>query len=188
MKYFTLSFITILISCQAPEDQRTEDMESDPHSYSQPSKAKVTRLHWVAKVDFNRKIIEATAKWDIQFTPGAKEIVFDTKGLSIKNVSLDDGKHTEFSLEKVDSLLGQALVVPLDSKTKSVSIKYETPQTAEAVQWLEPQQTSGKENPFLFTQSQAILARSWIPCQDSPGIRFTYEADVTVPKNLLALM
>jgi len=163
-------------------------MQPDPHSYSQPSKAKVTSLHWVAKVDFSRKIIEATAKWDIHFAPGAKEIVFDTKGLSIKNVSLDDGRPAEFSLEKADSLLGQALVVPLDSKTKSVSIKYETQQAAEAVQWLEPRQTSGKENPFLFTQSQAILARSWIPCQDSPGIRFTYEADVTVPNDLLALM
>ena len=188
MKYFTLSFLTILLSCQSPEDQRTEEMQPDPHSYSQPSKAKVTHLHWVAKVDFSRKIIEATAKWDIQFAPGAKDIVFDTKGLSIKNVSIDDGEHTEFSIEKADSLLGQALIVSLDSKTKSVSIKYETMQTAEAVQWLERQQTSGKENPFLFTQSQAILARSWIPCQDSPGIRFTYEADVTVPKNLLALM
>ena len=163
-------------------------MQPDPHSFSEPGKAKVTRLHWVAKVDFSRKIIGATAKWDIQFAPGSREIVFDIKGLSIKSVSLDDGTPTEFSLGKADSLLGQTLIVPLENKTKSVSITYETQQAAEALQWLEPQQTSGKLKPFLFTQSQAILARSWIPCQDSPGIRFTYEADVTVPNDLLALM
>jgi leukotriene A-4 hydrolase/aminopeptidase len=163
-------------------------MQSDPHSFSAPSKARVTHLHWNATVDFTRKVIEATATWDIQVSPGEQEIVFDTKGLSIKKVSLDDGTQTEFSLDSADVLLGQALRIRLDNKTKSISIEYETQPGTEAVQWLEPQQTAGKEKPFLFTQSQAILARSWIPCQDSPGIRFTYEADVTVPKDLLALM
>ena len=56
------------------------------------------------------------------------------------------------------------------------------------MQWLTPQQTAGKAQPFLFTQGQAILSRTWFPCQDSPGIRFTYNAKVTVPKNLLAVM
>src|SRR3546814_7861746 len=59
---------------------------------------------------------------------------------------------------------------------------------AAALQWLDPMQTAGKEYPYLFTQSQAILARSWIPCQDSPGIRFSYSAKVQVPKDLIALM
>jgi aminopeptidase N len=163
-------------------------MQADPHSFSVPSKARVTHLHWNANIDFTRKVIEATATWDIQVSPGEQEIVFDTKGLSIKNVSLDDGTQTEFSLDSADVLLGEALRIQLDNKTKSISIEYETQPGAEAVQWLEPQQTAGKEKPFLFTQSQAILARSWIPCQDSPGIRFTYEADVKVPKDLLALM
>ena len=188
MKYLILSFFIILISCQSPKDKTTEDMLPDPHSFSAPGKARVTHLHWVATVDFNRRIVVATAKWDIQFAPGAQEIVLDTKGLSIKAVSLDNRRQAEFSLEKSDSLLGQALRIPFDQETKSIAIKYETQPGAEAVQWLDPQQTAGKDKPFLFTQSQAILARSWIPCQDSPGIRFTYEADVTVPKDLLALM
>ena len=188
MKYLILIFFIILISCQSPEDKTMEDILPDPHSFSAPGEAKVTHLHWVATVDFNRRIVVATAKWDIQFAQGAQEIVLDTKGLSIKAVLLDNERQTEFSLQKSDSLLGQALRIPLDKETKSITIKYETQPGAEAVQWLDPQQTAGKDKPFLFTQSQAILARSWIPCQDSPGIRFTYEADVTVPKDLLALM
>ena len=188
MKYLILSLITIVIGCQSPTDKRTEDMRQDPHSFSEPHKAKVTHLNWKAKVDFSRKVIEATATWDIQPTPDANEIVFDTESLSIKSISLDGGREIEVSLGKADSLLGQALRIPIDKNTKSITIKYETRPSAQAVQWLEPQQTAGKEKPFLFTQSQAILARSWIPCQDTPGVRFTYEADVTVQKDLLALM
>ena len=188
MKYLILSFITILISCQSPEDKRTEDMHPDPHSFSEPNKARVRHLHWNANVDFTGKIIDGTATWDIQFTSDVTEIVLDTKGLSIKSVKYDNGRPAEFSLDTTDIQLGQALRIPINSETQSISIEYQTQPGAEAVQWLDPQQTAGKEKPFLFTQSQAILARSWIPCQDSPGIRFTYEADVTVPKDMLALM
>jgi aminopeptidase N len=87
-----------------------------------------------------------------------------------------------------DSLLGQALAITITPATKNVAITYTTSPDAEALQWLTPSQTAGKKDPFLFTQSQAILARSWIPCQDSPAVRFTYDADVTVPPKLLALM
>lgn len=163
-------------------------MRQDPHSFSEPQKAKVTHLHWKANIDFSRKTIEATATWDIQSAPDANEIVFDTESLSIQSISLDDGREVEVSLDQADSMLGQALRIPIDKSTKSITIKYNTQPGAQALQWLEPSQTAGKERPFLFTQSQAILARSWIPCQDSPGIRFTYQADVTVPKDLLALM
>ena len=84
--------------------------------------------------------------------------------------------------------MGSPLTVKIEDQTKKVKIYYHTSPTAKAVQWLSPDQTSQKEFPFLFTQSQAILARSWIPCQDSPGIRFTYEASIDVPKEFMALM
>ncbi|HEY3404417.1 MAG TPA: M1 family metallopeptidase [Ohtaekwangia sp.] len=132
--------------------------------------------------------MQATAIWSIQTAPDADIITFDSKGLKIGKVLLNESTVAEFKTSENDPILGQSIAILLRPGTTSVTIQYETNPDAEAVQWLSAQQTAGKKYPFMFTQSQAILARSWVPCQDSPGIRFTYEADVTVPKDLLALM
>ncbi|MCB0675639.1 MAG: M1 family metallopeptidase, partial [Saprospiraceae bacterium] len=96
---------------------------------------------------------------------------------------------TTFRISEPEPYLGSALEVDLLPNTGSVAIFYRTsPDGAAALDWLEPGQTAGKQQPFLFTQGQAILTRSWIPCQDSPGIRITYDATVTVPAELLAVM
>lgn len=145
-------------------------------------------LDWKASVDFETRKLLATATWTIETEAGADSLILDTKGLIIRSISRDDHKPAPFHLNDEDPVLGQALVIAVTPDTKTVSIQYETDPAAEALQWLSPQQTSGKAHPFLFTQSQAILARSWVPCQDSPGVRFTYTADVTVPPDLLALM
>lgn len=163
-------------------------MKQDPHSYAIPREAKVKHLRWIADVDFAAKIINGSATWELENPTGSDTIRFDTKDLSIKRVRLDDGTDVTFRLGASDPILGEELVVPIKPETKSVTIEYMTSPGAEALQWLEPQQTAGKKFPFLFTQSQAILARSWIPCQDTPGVRFSYTADVTVPTDLLALM
>ena len=161
---------------------------TDPHSYAQPAEARVKHLHWKAAVDFDKKIINAVATWTIEAHADADLIIFDTKGLSIEKVTLNNNAPTEYKLADAHAILGQALAVMLKPSTTEVSITYHTSPEAEALQWLNAQQTAGKKHPFLFTQSQAILARSWVPCQDSPGIRFTYDAEVTIPKDLLALM
>ncbi|KAL1110315.1 hypothetical protein AAG570_007848, partial [Ranatra chinensis] len=67
-------------------------------------------------------------------------------------------------------------------------IIYKTSSKASALQWLRPEQTASKEFPYLFSQCQAIHARSLLPCQDSPSVKFTYSAEVVVPENLIALM
>jgi aminopeptidase N len=69
-----------------------------------------------------------------------------------------------------------------------VVIRYETSPDALALQWLEPQQTAGKRHPFLYTQAQSIHARSFIPLQDTPGVRITYEATVRTPPQMRAVM
>ncbi|HEX6225357.1 MAG TPA: aminopeptidase, partial [Chryseolinea sp.] len=190
MKSLTSCFIIFLIftGCQPEKKQEETSMKKDQHSFSQPDKARVTHLNWKAKVDFEKKVIEAVATWKFEAASDAEEIVFDTKGLTINKITLNDDEVVEQKLGAEDGILGNALTVPLKPGTKTISIFYKTDPEAEALQWLSPQQTASKGSPFLFTQSQAILARSWVPCQDSPSIRFTYEAEVTVPGGLLALM
>jgi len=180
--------VSLPLSCQKKNTVETPMKFQDPHSYAQPQEARVTHLHWKASVDFNTKIIKAVASWSIQAQPDADLITFDTKGLTIEKITLDKDTPAEFRLAENNPLLGQALAVLIKPGTTTVNIYYQTSPEAEAVQWLSPQQTAGKKSPFLFTQSQAILARSWVPCQDSPSIRFTYDAEVTVPNDLLAMM
>lgn len=187
MRILALFLFAIFLQACSTQIEKTMSFATDVHSYAQPNKTSVNHLHWKASVDFDQKIISATATWTLA-TPHSDTLILDTKGLTIEKVWLDETTSTSFELGKEDAILGQPLAIVLASNTKTVSIQYTTHAEAEAVQWLSPQQTAGKKFPFLFTQSQAILARSWVPCQDSPSVRFTYSADVTVPKDLLAMM
>lgn len=162
-------------------------MKQDPHSYADPARATVKHLHWKARIDFENRIITATATWEVTHHD-TDSIIFDTKDVVIHAIAINGKDVASYSLGKRDPILGQPLSISLTPQTTSVQIQYETSPGAEALQWLTPTQTAGKKLPFLFTQSQAILARSWIPCQDTPGVRFTYTAEVTVPDDLLALM
>lgn len=188
MKTLQWCFVLILVASgcrQAAQEQIT--MIRDPHSFSNPAEARVTHLDWQAKVDFDTKTIQAIANWTIDVNNGAGKIIFDTNDLDIEKVTLDNDNAPKYTLSEADLILGQALSINLKADTKTVSIFYKTKPDGEALQWLSPQQ-AGSRSPFLFTQSQAILARSWVPCQDSPSIRFTYQAEVTVPGELMALM
>lgn len=158
----------------------------DPHSYSEPEKARVTHLNLDLEVDFEQRRLTGIATWDFERISG-DHIVFDVRHMQIRSVKAE-GKLLPFELGPTDELLGQPLTVLLPAGVEQVSIAYTTRPEAAALQWLDPVQTAGKEKPFLFTQSQAILARTWIPCQDTPGVRFTYEARLKVPGDLLALM
>lgn len=160
---------------------------NDPHSFAQPHQAVVKHLNLDLHVDFGRKVLAGKAVWTIEQKDNANEIIFDTRGLNIRVVAVN-GDVAKFKLDDEKPFLGQALHIELPKDAKTVTIEYITSPDAAAVQWLNPEQTEGKKHPFLFTQSQAILARTWLPCQDSPGIRFTYDAKVTVPKELLAVM
>lgn len=161
----------------------------DDHSFADPQKAWVKHLDLNIVVNFQKKIISGKATWTIGQNPGAGEIIFDARELHIRKVTLGaDEKPATYSLGNEQGYLGKALTVKIKENTSIVNIYYASSPGAAALQWLTPQQTADKKFPFLFTQSEAILARTWIPCQDAPGIRFTYEADVKVPSDLLALM
>jgi leukotriene-A4 hydrolase len=174
---------------QTPKEEKETVMAiKDPHSYARPDEAKVKHLSLNVIVDFAAKTIGGKASYDIETSANATKIVFDTRDLQIYKVTLDDDQVTEFSIGESLKFLGAPLEVKITPTTKKVNIFYTSSPNAAALQWLSPEQTAGKKQPFLFTQSQAILARTWIPCQDSPGIRFSYDARVQVPKELMALM
>lgn len=159
----------------------------DPHSYARPEEAVATHLDLDIHVDMQQHRISGTATYDLK-RHGGDSVIFDTDGLAIEKVTLGDGTPAAFTMGAKDSILGQALRVALPQGADRVSISYSTGAEAKALQWLAPEQTADKKSPFLFTQGEAILTRSWIPIQDSPGIRITYNARVTVPKELMAVM
>jgi len=162
---------------------------TDYHSYARIEEAVVNHLSWNAEVDFDQKVINATATYKINNKKGVDTIYLDSRNLNIKEVRRDDHEGPlGYMAHDRSNFLGTELAIPINPETNTISIDYSTTKGAAALQFLDPVQTAGKKHPFLFTQSQAILARTWIPCQDSPGIRFTYDATVTVPKGMMALM
>ncbi|HYK77389.1 MAG TPA: M1 family metallopeptidase [Daejeonella sp.] len=188
-KSLSVLLTLITFACGQPKTPQMTEKVHDVHSFAEPNKAAVKHLDLDIKVDFDTQVISGKASWIIDNLTRGEEIVFDTRQLHIQKVTLgDEDKETTFALAPEVEYLGQALKIKIEPRTEKVNIYYNTSKDAAAVQWLNPQQTAGKKYPFLFTQSEAILARTWIPCQDSPGIRFTYNAQVKVPKELLALM
>lgn len=174
-------------STEIDSTQMNTSIPNDVHTFATPEDAKITHLDLKLNVDFDKKMLSGVATYDIEVQNNIDKIYLDSRSLSIENVEVD-GQKTEFELATEVEHLGQKLTIPVTSQSKKVTITYKTSSDAEALQWLAPSQTAGKKSPFLFTQSQAILARTWVPTQDSPGIRFTYTAEVTVPKELMAVM
>ncbi|MFC5270286.1 M1 family metallopeptidase [Adhaeribacter terreus] len=170
------------------KDQAVE-ASHDSHSYSNPEAIAVSHLDLDIEVLFDQKTLRGTATLNLNRKQQSNNLILDARDLKILKVT-DSGSNAElpFKLGENKEVFGQPLEITLKPETKSVTIQYETSPEAAALQWLNPQQTAGKVYPFMFTQSQAILARTWIPCQDSPGVRFTYNAKVKVPKEMLALM
>jgi leukotriene-A4 hydrolase len=160
----------------------------DPYSYARPLEARVTNVALDLDLDFDTRQIGGIAVLDVDRRPGASEIVLDTDNLQIRSVTDVAGQSLPFTLGSADSAKGAPLTVSLRPDTRKISISYVAAPGAAALQWLSPQQTAGKAHPYLFSQGQPILNRSWIPTQDSPGIRQTWSARVTAPEPLTVVM
>ena len=165
----------------------------DPHSRSNPERVRVRHLALDLEVSFERRSLSGTATLHVQrLDPGATRLLLDTRALEIAAVEAAEGERpwspTGFDLGAADPILGSALAVTLPPLADRVRIRYATRPEASGLQWLSPPQTAGRTHPFLFSQSQAIHARSWIPIQDSPGVRLTYEATIRTPPALRAVM
>ncbi|MBM3186883.1 MAG: M1 family metallopeptidase [Bacteroidetes bacterium] len=151
-----------------------------------------THLDLELDVSFQNKTIYGVARHTMK-NKGTDTAIFDIKGLKIQKITLgekNNERETDFVIGNmdVDSVLGQPLLVSVDKNTSKINIYYQTTENSEALGWLDSNLTSSKSKPFLFTQGQAILTRTWIPLQDSPSNRITYKAKVKVPKDLMAVM
>jgi len=162
---------------------------NDIHSYANASEVTIQHLSLDLSVDFNAKTLSGTATLSLKQLKKSSAVVLDTRGLSIEKVTLNGSSvPAKFTLGKEEKIFGAPLSIPITSTTTTVTIHYTTSPDAGALQWLDPSQTAGKQKPFLFTQSQAILARTWVPCMDGPGVRMTYEATIRTRPDLLAVM
>ena len=171
----------------------------DPHSYGNPEQVQIQQVELDLEVDFDERRLKGIVILDVQRRPGTPPnapLVLDTDGLAIDHVGVrrlvafnpQPFAPAPFQLGPADPILGSKLSIELAPTTMQVLIKYHTSPLAKALQWLEPSRTAGKKKPFLFTQSQAIHARSWIPLHDSPGARVSYTAAIHVPRGLTAVM
>ncbi|MEL7374851.1 MAG: aminopeptidase, partial [Pseudomonadota bacterium] len=199
-----LAFLALAACSKAPEPIEARESASteasapaeagpvpgrDYHSYATETFI-TTHLALDLDVDFERRVLEGTATLDIERGGPGDTLVLDTRDLTITGVraggaSLSD---TPFELGEADTILGAPLSITVPDGATRVEVAYRTSPEATGLQWLEPRQTAGKRQPFLFSQAQAIHARSFVPSQDTPAVRFTYEATVRVPPGLLAVM
>lgn len=175
------------LSCSAPRIAPILPEATDASSYARPAEARVTHVALDLAADFESKRLSGTATLDLAARPDAREIVLDSKGLAVRAVADGAGRKLPFSFGANDPQLGAPLTVRLNG-ARRIRIAYASAAGAEALQWLTPTQTAGKSHPFLFSQGQPILNRSWIPTQDSPGIRQTWDARISVPAPLTAVM
>ncbi|EDW75514.2 uncharacterized protein Dwil_GK23897, isoform A [Drosophila willistoni] len=168
----------------------------DPSSYSQPELITTEHSFFNWKVDFEGTKLQGSVQHRFNvLANNLEKILLDVRDINVKNATLLAGGNevpiNYFISDAVEDM-GQKLTLELPAGTAkgslNVRIDYETSNSASALQWLNPAQTLGKEHPYMFSQCQAIHARSVLPCQDTPAVKFTYEAEVEHPKELTALM
>ncbi len=165
----------------------------DPLSYARYDQVKTQALHMDLKADFARKTLSGYAELSLEWIDkSARSLELDTRELTIAKVQAQGAggawKTVPYTLDKLDPEKGQALHIALAGQPAKVRIYYHTAPTATALQWLTPQQTMSGKRPFMFSQSETINARSWVPVQDTPAVRFTYSARIEAPQGLRVVM
>lgn len=184
-------------ACGTSSENRTDNAQApkysaDDHSFGNPNEIAVTHLDLVINVDFDKHMLMGQATYNLERTSG-NTLVLDVRDLHISTVEQGQGNQNgkvvpaEFQIISGDDR-GDALEIQLNDSSSMVTINYLTAPEAAALLWHKPAQTHDKTLPFLFTQGQAILTRSWIPIQDSPALRITYDAKIRTPEGMLALM
>jgi len=164
----------------------------DIHSHARPEIARVVHVDLDLSADFDAKVLSGTATLDVTAEPGATELILDARNLDIRSIKDGQGRALHFMMGENDPILGQAVRIHFPAfaagERRRFIVDYATRPDAAALQWLNPSQTAGGQKPYLFSQGQAILTRTWVPTQDSPGIRQTWSARITAPSDLKVVM
>ncbi len=192
----------LLTACQPAEETAAPAVEPgpDPHSFANYEQVRVEHLALALAADFSARTLEGHVTLQLDRKESSERLVLDTWKLEIRDVNRvgPDGALEPLSWRLADAgesetdaqareYLGTPLVVALEGGVDQVRIDYATSPEAFGLQWLDGQQTTSGE-PFLFSQSQPIFARSWVPLQDTPAVRYTFDAQLTVPSDLMAVM
>jgi leukotriene-A4 hydrolase len=186
-----LTLVIFAVGCTSGDPDEAKDasaLRADAHSYANFNDVRVKHISLDLEVDFDKKVLTGSATLYIDNIHNVNLLVLDVRKLSIHGIIDDNGDTAAFALGEESAVFGSPLNITIQPETKSVTVYYTTSPDADALQWLDPIQTLGKEYPFLFSQSQAILARTWVPCQDGPGVKFTYNATIKTDPSLIALM
>ncbi|XP_048867569.1 leukotriene A-4 hydrolase-like [Brienomyrus brachyistius] len=166
---------------------------ADPASFSSFLKCITKHLNLKYSVDFDSQVLKGKVALTIEALEDKfSTLILDTKDLKICKVTAN-GQEAKFTVGASHSFKGAPLEItlPFDlsrGQHAIVEVTFETSPKASALQWLNPEQTAGKKHPYLFSQCQAIHCRSMVPCQDTPSVKHTYYAQVSVPRDLVALM
>jgi len=169
----------------------------DYHSFANVAQFRVRSVDLDLAVDFDARRLTGHVDLNVaRLDKNARRLVLDTRALDISSVSLiEKGARSTpltFKLGPAREFLGKPLNIDMPAgpagTSSVVRIEYRTQPQASGLQLLTPAQTAGKKHPYLFSQSQAIHARSWIPLQDTPQVRVTYRATIRVPSGLIAVM
>jgi len=164
----------------------------DVHSYANWKQVRTTHIHLGLEVDFHRKIFYGHADLDLEAVADNVSVVkLDTRALAIEEVvDRKSNKPLFWTQPRHHESLGVELSIPLAAPVAKgtkieLRITYSTTINSAGIQWFEPEQTAGKKHPFCYTQCEAILARTLLPCQDAPAVKAPYSVKVTCPAPLV---
>lgn len=163
------------------------DAPADAFSHSQPAQVTTKHISLDLTVDFEQRRLSGSATLDIENLTGTRTLVLDTWQLDVTSVTLDGTTPATWSYGSMTAY-SRPMNITIAPETDFVTIAYSTSNTAPGLFWNTAEQSFGRVQPYLYSLNEPVSARSWIPSQDTPSVRLTYDAIIRAPRGMLALM